>query len=100
MEVMRIFKSKTLAVCVCFWIAGAAVGYASSLSHRNLRCGSFGKIRRSNIILNARNRLGERQKSLRSNRNRHLTRIRNERSKINKKMRNFSNGAGFLRENP
>ena len=97
---MRIFKSKALAMCVGFWIAGAAVGYASSLSHRNLRCGSFGKIRRSNIILNACNRLGERQKSLRSNRNRHLTRIRNERSKINKKMRNFSNGAGFGRENP
>lgn len=51
-------------------------------------------------MLNARRRLGERQKSLRSNRNRHLTRIRNERSKINKKMRNFSNGAGFWRENP
>jgi len=97
---MRIFKSKTLAVCVCFWIAGAAVGCASPRSHCNVRCGSLEKIRRSNIMLNARRRLGERQKSLRSNRNRHLTRIRNERSKINKKMRNFSNGAGFWRENP
>ena len=95
MEVMRIFKSKTLAMCVGFWIAGAAVGYASSLSHRNLRCGSFGKIRRSGIMLNARHRLRERQKSLCSNRNRHLVRIRNERSKISKKVKNFSNGAGF-----
>ena len=95
MEVMRIFKSKTLAMCVGFWIAGAAVGYASSLSHRNLRCGSFGKIRRSNIVLNAQSRFRERKKAFRSNRNRHLARIRKERSKINKKMRNFSNGAGF-----
>ena len=51
-------------------------------------------------MLNARNRLGERQKSLRSNRNRHLTRIRKERLKISKKVRNFSNGAGVWRENP
>ena len=100
MEVRRIFKSKTLAVCVGFWIAGAAVGYASSLSHRNVRCGSLEKIRRSDIMLNARRRLGERQKSLRSNRNRHLARVRKERSKISKRMKNFSNGAGFWRENP
>ena len=100
MEVMRIFKSKTLAMCVGCWIAGLTIAYASSPFHCNLRCGSLGKIRKSGIILNARRHLGERQKSLRSNRNRHLARIRNKRSKINKKMRNFSNGAGFWRENP
>ena len=51
-------------------------------------------------MLNARRRLGERQKSLRSNRNRHLARVRKERSKVSKRMKNFSNGAGFWRKNP
>ena len=95
MEVVRVFKNKTLVICVGFWIFGTAVGYASSLSHRNLRCGSLGKIRRSNIVLNAQSRLGERKKAFRSNRNRHLARIRKERSKISKRMKNFSNDAGF-----
>ena len=95
MEVVRVFKSKTLAMCVGFWIAGVAVGHAFSLSHRNLRCGSLGKIRRSNIVLNAQSRFEERKKAFRSTRNRNLARIRKERSKISKRMKNFSNGAGF-----
>lgn len=97
---MRIFKSKTLVICVGFWIAGVAVGHAFSLSHRNLRCGSFGKIRMSGTVSNARNRIRECRKSLRSTRNRHLVRIRKERSKISKKVKNFSNSAGFWCENP
>lgn len=46
-------------------------------------------------MLNARRRLGERQKSLRSNQNRHLARVRKGRSKISRKVKNFSDDTGF-----
>ena len=101
MEVTRIFKIKPLAICIGFWIVGVISGRASSFpSYCNLRCGSLGKIKRSGTVSNARNCLRERRKSLRAKRNRYLARVRKGHSKISKKVKNFSNGAGFGRENP
>ena len=90
MKIIVVGRYKILLLSVGIWFVGVAGSHAARLSHcpvnHRLRelCGQ------NRVFSNARRCFRERKHILRANADKHLMRVRRERSKTDKRIRSFS----------